>query len=142
MTMSRAVRQMIKLKVVTRQFPQGLVSEQILFNISNKDLGIKHRSVIMELADTCRKHMQCTAVLESCTLTWDDPEDQKGRNDYRRGQAKDTHLGVSSMSLCQDLSGRKGHLGKHLLLKEIKISQLVQQSKIMVLLGGEGGCLL
>lgn len=55
--MSHAVRQMIKLKEVTRQFPQGLVLGQILFNISNKDLGIKDRSAIMKLADTFRKQL-------------------------------------------------------------------------------------
>lgn len=47
----------MELKEVTRQFPQGLVSGQILSNISNKDLGIKDRSVIMKLADTYRKHL-------------------------------------------------------------------------------------
>lgn len=55
--MSHAVRQMIKLKEVTRQFPQVLISGQILFNISNKDLGIKDRSMIMKLADIHRKHL-------------------------------------------------------------------------------------
>lgn len=44
MTMSHAVKQMIKLKEVTRQFSQGL-SGQSLFTISNKDLGIKDRSM-------------------------------------------------------------------------------------------------
>lgn len=37
--MSRAGRQMIKVKEVTRQLPQGLVSGQILFIILNNDLG-------------------------------------------------------------------------------------------------------
>lgn len=48
MTMSRAGRQMIKVKEVTRQLPQGLVSGQILFIISNNDLGWKDRSVMSE----------------------------------------------------------------------------------------------
>lgn len=42
--MSHAVRQMIKPKEVTRQFSQGLFG-QSLFTISNKDLGIKDRSM-------------------------------------------------------------------------------------------------
>lgn len=46
--MSHAVRQMIKPKEVTRQFSQGL-SGQSLFTISNKDLGIKDRSMKIKL---------------------------------------------------------------------------------------------
>lgn len=137
MTRRHAVRQMMELKEVTRQFPQGLVSGQILSNISNKDLGIKVRSVIMKLADTYRKHLQCTAVLEPCTLTWGDLEHQKDRNGYSRRQAKDTHHGANGMNLFQDLSGGKGHLGEHLLLQEIKRGWVFQQSKMTALIGME-----
>lgn len=56
MTMSHAARQMIKLKEVTRQFSQGL-SGQNLFTISNKDLGIKDRSMKIKLTDTYRNHL-------------------------------------------------------------------------------------
>lgn len=80
--MSHAVRQMIKLKEVTRQFFQGL-SGQSLFTISSKDLDIKDRSMKIKLTDTYRKHLWCMAVSESCTLTWCDLEDNKGRNGYR-----------------------------------------------------------
>lgn len=66
--MSHAVRQMIKLKEVTRQFSQGL-SGQSLFTISNKDLGIQDRSMKLKLTDTYRNHLQCMAVSESCILT-------------------------------------------------------------------------
>lgn len=108
--MSHAVRQMIKLKEVTRQFTQGLSGKSLL-TISNKDLGIKNRSMRIELTDTYRNHLWHMVVSESCILTWCDIEDNRGRNGYSRLK---TCVRANSMSLCWDLSGGRGCLGKHL----------------------------
>lgn len=45
------------MKEVARQFPQGLVSGQILFNISNNDIGLKDKNVVIKLADIDWKHL-------------------------------------------------------------------------------------